>query len=204
MDTKNFLASKTFQGLIIMVLTLVLPKLGVRLADADTQQIAEILIQCIAAAWIAIGRITASKGITLGTADSGGAANKLGALLLVASLGLGLGVTGCAMKTISQLTGPEQARVAAQELLLTWQGAYEQYTALEPTFTPDERAKAQATVAPAINRAKPAVLAFASAANIWTITAGQNATAGQEVQAIAAEAGSIVAQVLSLINQIRR
>ena len=129
----------------------------------------------------------------------------VGIVLVLAVAGLLIATfSGCALKKITQLTGPEQARVAAQELMLSYEDVYGQYQALEPQLTPEQRAQARASVTPAINRAKPVVIALASAANVWSITADHNATGGQEVAAIATEAHTLFDQALALFNQIRR
>lgn len=201
MDTKSFLASKTFQGLIVMILSLLLPKLGLQLGDADTQQLATYIIQALAALWIAFGRITASKGITITGSGSGPA--KLGAVVLALFIATG-GLSACAVKSAQSMTGPERARAVSYELLVTWQDAYNGYKAMLPGLPPDDQAKLKATVAPAIDRAKPAVLALASAASIWTVTAEHNATAAQEVQALAEDASALVSNVLTLLQQAGR
>lgn len=201
MDTKSIIASKTFQGLIVMILSLLLPKMGLQLADTEMQQLAVYVMQAASIAWIAIGRITAKKGISI-TGSTEGAA-KVGSVILLLAISAG-GLTACAAKSIASMTGPERARAVSYELLVTWQDAYTSYKSMLPTMAPDAQAKAKATIAPAIDRAKPAVLALASAASIWTVTAEHNATAAQETQALAEDASALVSNVLTLIDQARR
>ena len=201
MDTKSFLASKTFQGVIVMILSLLLPKLGLQLADADMQQLAVYVMQAASIAWIAIGRITASKRITITGKVNGPA--KLGAAILALYIATG-GLSACALKSAQSMTGPARARAVAYELLVTWQDAYSGYQSLLPTVPPDEQAKLKATIAPAIDRAKPAVLTLASAASIWSVTAEHNATAAQETQALAEDASALVNNVLTLLKQAGR
>ena len=122
-------------------------------------------------------------------------------MLVVAGFAAAL-LNGCAVT--KNLTGPERARIVAQESMRTWKDAYDRYKALEPTFSAEELKSARSTVSPAINRAKPAVLAFADAAEVWTITADKNATAAQEVQALAAKASDLMVHAEELLNQVRR
>lgn len=211
MDTKNFLMSKTFQGLIVMVLTIVLPKLGLTLGDAEMQQLSVIVIQALAALWIAIGRVTASKGVSLG---SGAAPDEKGFVRSDAVVGLCVALAivgfslsflgGCALKSVAEMSGPERARVVAQEFMLTWKDAYTRYKAAESALTGEELQQARSTVAPAINRAKTVVIALSSAADLWSITADSNATAAEEFAAISSQAGTMLTQIQDLLSQLRR
>jgi hypothetical protein len=225
MDTKNFLMSKTFQGLILMVLTLVLPKLGITLGDAEMNQVAMIVLQALAALWIAIGRIAASKGVSLGvgqpTAQDGSPGTQSGPLSgqggfirpqaliglcsVLAAFGLAVALLGgCSLKNVSTMSGPEKARAASYELMLTWKDVYTRYQALLPSLSVEGQQQAMRTVAPAINKAKPAVLSLAAAADVWSLTQAHNATGQDDTAALAADAQALITNALDLLQQVKR
>lgn len=175
--TKNFLASKTFQGLIVMVLTSLF---GSYLGEGEVAEIAQGVIMILGALWAAWGRISAKKGIALGKGSVG-----LTALVLAVSLSACAGKT--AIEQVMDLPGPDQARFYAGQLGQTWLDLDEAYRRAWVDATPDEKEWLAKNFKPAIELAKPVVDSVISAAKAWTIAAEDCPDGVQSAEAESAE-----------------
>lgn len=156
-DTKNFLASKTFQGIIAMLLVTLF---GSQLGESDSAKIAEGVALLASAAWAAWGRCTAKKNVALGKGKSG----LMSILLLVAVFS-----AGCAIKQVAQHPPHEQARFYAAQLGQTWLDMDEGYRLAWVNATPTEKKWMSEKLKPAIETAKPVVDSAISAAKAWSI-----------------------------------
>jgi uncharacterized protein YoaH (UPF0181 family) len=162
--SKNFLASKTYQGIIVMILVkimaAVLPKLGVELPDTDLTYMAEQLIFAAGAVWAAVGRATAKKDVALGKGSV--------ALALLLCVGT---TTGCAIKQVAQHPAHEQARFYAAELGRTYIDLHNGYLEAWPSLTSEQQVWAGEHLKPVMNKAKIAIDMAIGAAKTWSIAA---------------------------------
>lgn len=169
--SKNFLTSKTYQGIILMilvkVLAAVLPKLGIELPDTDLTYMAEQFIFAAGAVWAAIGRATAKKDVALGK----------GSVTLALLLCVGM-VTGCAIKQVSQYPAHEQARYYVAQMGQTYIDLHNEYVKAWPTLTPDQRKWAGENLKPVMSKAKITIDMAIGAAKAWSIAA-EKCTAAQ-------------------------
>lgn len=156
-DTKNFLASKTFQGIIAMLLVTLF---GSQLGKSEAAKIAEVVALVASAAWAAWGRCTANKGVALGKGKSG----LMSLLLLVAAFS-----AGCAVKQVAQHPAHEQARFYAEQLGQTWLDMDEGYRLAWAKATPAEKKWMSEKLKPVIETAKPVVDSVLSAAKAWSV-----------------------------------
>lgn len=163
-DTKNVLRSKTFQGIIGMVVVSLVGVFDISLTDSEVGKIVEALVILGSAGWAIWGRCNADKKLTLGKGQSG----LILPLLLVTVM-----ATGCATKTpieqVAELPGPDQARFYAGELGRTWLDLDEGYRLAWATATPGEKQWMSDNLKPAIQAAKPVVDGAVSAAKAWTV-----------------------------------
>lgn len=198
-DTKNVLASKGIQGPVAALaglLMIVLPRLGVQLGDGETMTVAGCVVVLLGALWGAIGRVAASTRLTLGRANRGGTALVL--LMAVAIL-----AGGCAVKKVAAMSGPDAARSVSYELLQTYRDLHASYLDAYPGLSPDKQALAREKVAPAMDKAKLALLALASAANGWSLAAGEEEVLAEEVfRGLWSEAAAILNHAQNLYAQI--
>lgn len=180
--SKNFLASKTFQGLIIMVLTSLF---GNSLGEGEVAEVAQGIVMILGALWAAWGRVSAKKGIALGKGGIG-----LTALALVVLLPACAGKT--AVEQVAELPGPDQARFYAGQLGQTWLDLDDAYRLAWEDASLDEKAWLAKNLKPAIELARPVVDSLISAAKAWTIVA-EDCPAGD--QSAEAESAKLSAQM---------
>lgn len=202
-ETKNFLLSKTFQGILVMILGVLLPRLGLDFGDAELSGMAADLAVAAGTIWAVVGRITAKKNLALGR---GGAAMILLCLVLP--------LAACAVKAISEAPPHDQARFYADQVARTYLDISEGYRAAWPSLTPEEQAWCSEHLKPVLKKFKTTADALLSAAKAWTIAVEDSDTA--EAQAaldncdaarrryedLAAEAASIMASAHELYAQI--
>lgn len=124
-------------------------------------------------------------------------------VLLLASA-LGLGAWGCAVQRVAELPPHDQARAVVDLLLDEYADIHAAYLAAEPGLSAGDRAWCREKLTPALNRAKPALVAAASAANAWSIavTEAEAAEAQARYEALAAEARTLLAAAVDLWNRI--
>ena len=162
--SKNFLASKTYQGIILMVLikvlAAVLPKLGIELPDSELTYMAEQLIFAAGAVWAAVGRATAKKDVALGKGSV--------ALALLLCVGM---TTGCAIKQVSQYPAHEQARYYVDQMGQTYIDLHNEYLKAWPSLTPDQKKWAGENLKPVMSKAKITIDMAIGAAKAWSIAA---------------------------------
>lgn len=201
MDSKNFLVSKTLQGIVVMLLAYFLPKLGVTLGDAEMQNFAQTILVILGGAWSAYGRATASKSLAAGKGKQAGHGNPLLFLFLALAVLLG----GCAAKNIAKMSGPDAARSVAYELLQAYRDLHASYLDTLPKLSPERQALARRDMAPKMDQARRVLLALASAANAWSIAVAEdNDLAKAKFQALWAEAANILHQAQTLYANLTR
>jgi hypothetical protein len=163
-DTKNFLASKTLQGILVMVLTFLF---GDQFGDPEYAQIAEGVAILAGGVWALWGRVTADKKLTLGKGKSG--------LMASLALVLAVSVTGCAGKTaieqVAEMPGSDQARFYAGQLAQTWLDLDDGYRDAWVTASAKDKKWMSENLKPAIETAKPVVDSLVSTAKAWTVAA---------------------------------
>lgn len=160
-SSKNFLMSKTYQGIIVMLLvrllSFLLPKLGIQLPDAELTGIAEQILFGMGALWAAYGRATAKQPVALG---------KGAPVVLMLFVCLS---TGCALKEVAQYPPQAQARYYAEQLATTYLDLSEGYRTAYSDLSSDQQKWAGENLKPLLNRAKHIVDMTLSAAKAWTI-----------------------------------
>jgi len=193
--SKNFLASKTYQGIIVMVLVkilaVVLPKLGVELPDTDLTYMAEQLIFAAGAVWAAIGRATAKKSVALGK----------GSVTLALLLCVGM-ATGCAIKQVSQYPAHEQARFYTEQMGRTYIDLHNGYLEAWPSLSPEQQKWAGEKLKPVMNKAKIAIDMAIGAAKTWSIAAEKCGAAQGEVSVTESGTQSDSAQLAALESDL--
>jgi uncharacterized protein YoaH (UPF0181 family) len=195
--SKNFLASKTYQGIIIMILVkvmaAVLPKLGVDLPDTDLTYMAEQLIFAAGAVWAAVGRATAKKDVALGK----------GSVVLALLLCVGM-TTGCAIKQVAQHPAHEQARYYAEQMGRTYIDLHNGYLEAWPSLTPEQQAWAGENLKPVMNKTKIAIDMAIGAAKTWSIAAEKCESVQVEASAADNGAQSDSAQLAALESDLAK
>lgn len=202
-ETKNFLLSKTFQGILVMLLGVLLPRLGLDFGDAELSGLAADLALIGGTIWAVVGRITAKKTLALGRG---------GVVMILLCLVLPL--AACGVRKVSEAPPQDQARFYAQQVALTYLDISEGYRAAWPSLTPEKQAWCSEHLKPVLQKLRTASDALLSAAKAWTIAAedcdtaeAQSALASCDAararyEALAAEAASIVASAQELYSQI--
>ncbi|XPV77669.1 MAG: hypothetical protein ACNI27_07060 [Desulfovibrio sp.] len=188
MDSKHFLASKTFQGIIGMVLVALL---GEFLSDSEAAKVAEGIGFLVSTCWAAYGRSVAEGTVSVkGRGKGGGKATA--AMLMILCVGMS---TGCAVKKVSEHPAHEQARFYAQELGRTYLDMSNGYIAAFPQLSKDQQVWAGKEVKPALEKIKLLTQMTLSAAiswsvleeKIWKIESETDGKAGAELQAVLAK-----------------
>lgn len=188
-ETKNILLSKTFQGILVMILGALLPRLGLDFGDAELGQVANDLILAGGALWAAWGRITAKKGVTMGR----GAKNCLVFVCAFTIAALAAGTTGCAVKKVSEAPAYEQARFYAQQVGKSYLDISEGYRAVYPSLSPEKQAWCGKELLPVLLQFKNVSDAMISAAILWSDIA-EGGISGGSAEASAALASSDAAR----------
>jgi len=211
-ETKNFLTSKTFQGILLMLLGVLLPRLGVDFGNAEMAAMADDIVVALGALWAAYGRIAAKKSIALGKG------NGVTAALLLCLIALPL--PACGVKQVAQQPAHEQARFYAQQLGLAYLDLSEGYIAAYPSMTPEQQQWCGKNLKPALEKLKIVSDAALSAAKAWSLAIdkcgdgvtdqteeGQAAlaecdSARQRYEELAVEAANLLAKAKELYQAI--
>lgn len=152
---KNFLFSKTFQGILIMLLAYLLPKFGVVMGDDELASMAVDVGMALGTIWALYGRVTAAKQITLGKA--------VPTLLLIAML-----LPACA--AWKSATPTQKASITAQESAKAYIKLHDVYLNLHAALPDNERTMLESKVAPIMNTLKKTLIVFTDATILWNNT----------------------------------
>lgn len=164
-ETKFFLSSKTFQGILVMILAALLPRFGLEFGDTELAGLASDIALGIGALWAAVGRVTAKKSVSLGKG------NAVAACLLVLLVPL----MGCAIKKVADAPAHEQARFYADQLGKAYLDLSEGYIDAYPDMTTDEQAWCGKNLKPVLERFKMLADGTISAAKAWSLAVDDRA-----------------------------
>ena len=160
-ETKSFLQSKTLWGTFVTVLSTVLALSGHAL-DANVQS--SLIDLCVSIGAVIgtcltiYGRITAKASLK----GSSKSANSLLLLFAIPAL-----LQGCALMNLQP---HEQALAVGEELKSAYVALYDEYNALHKTLPPHQVLFMDEYVAPKMDMAKRALIAFRSAAAVYNRT----------------------------------
>jgi hypothetical protein len=179
MMDKNFLASKTIQGVLVTLLGILLPKFGLDLGGEEVSQVAEALLILAGIGWTVYGRAKASGGLTVGKAKNAAP------LVLVLVMLPGL-LGGCAATTSGTrgtgegLTALETAMTAGDKMSDLWLEVSGLYDSLMLTASAEVQSKLKSEIAPVINEAQEALVAYNGLVIAWAET-GDGATEAERL-----------------------
>ncbi|GFM38306.1 hypothetical protein [Desulfovibrio psychrotolerans] len=166
-ETKHLLQSRTVWGATISILCAVLMALGYSVDDAAQSQMVEVglSIGAVVGGLLSVyGRIKATKSVTAktGTKASGGVAGVLLLFLLVP-----VALPGCALKDLSP---HEKGLAVGNELNTAYAALHQEYLSLHASLPPAGVLFLEKKVAPAMDTAKRAIVAYDDAAIIYART----------------------------------
>ena len=166
-ETKHLLQSRTVWGVVISILCTVLMAMGYSVDDAAQSQMVDVGLSIgvgIGGLLSIYGRIKATKNVSVKKVPkvTGKAAGVILLLLLVPSA-----MTGCAL---SGLAPHDKGVAVGTELNTGYAALHDEYLSLHASLPPDGVQFLETNVAPVMDTAKRAIVAYDDAAMIYART----------------------------------
>jgi hypothetical protein len=201
METKSLWQSKTFWGIVISGLAGLLGIWGKEISPADQDaavSVALTLVGLIGTILGVVGRVTATKKIA--------GAPPVAPLLLVAVLSLGVAsLTGCpaggvAIQSPQAITSAQTAVDVGYKLSSTYFTLHNSYTSLIAKADAPTTARLKTVVAPALNKAKRAIIVYNDVALLWMQT-GEYPT---DILKLLADAQALMVDAAALWKEVTK
>lgn len=165
MLTKPIYTSKTIIGVVVLALSWAAERWGLPVTEGDLTEAATLILGAVGAVLAVYGRLSATKSIS-----SSGSGNHLPALLLAVSVAVL--TSGCALRDLS---AQDKALAVGEELRLVYLEMHNAYLAVEPTLPADKAQVLRSTVAPAMDKARRAIVTLRALAATWAEVGAQPA-----------------------------
>lgn len=191
--SKSLFKSKTLQGILVMLLAAIAPRIGLDTGQDELAGLADAILMCLGGAWAVYGRFKASTRLTVKPGNSH--LNTLLVCLLVASVALP--ATGCALKG---KTPEEQASIIAVDISTLLHSTHARWLELDsnPELPHEARRILRRDVAPIINEALDVAVIYDNAVIAWRVSGDPGADPAalrKELRALLTDASAKMTEI---------